>query len=88
MADNIMVPQPNPVSIQTTQKQTTLPEFYTNYLQEQEQKQNQEQEQEQEQNPINLEILLKNHPIKHTKLYWLLSRCLTEDPKTRSIIFI
>jgi hypothetical protein len=33
MADNIMVPQPNPVSIQTTQKQTTLPEFYTNYLQ-------------------------------------------------------
>ena len=28
-----MVPQPNPVSIQTTQKQTTLPEFYTNYLQ-------------------------------------------------------
>jgi hypothetical protein len=33
MADNIMVPQPNPVSIQTTQKQSTLPEFYTNYLQ-------------------------------------------------------
>ena len=28
-----MVPQPNPVSIQTTQKQSTLPEFYTNYLQ-------------------------------------------------------
>jgi hypothetical protein len=59
-------------------------ETYTNYLQEQEQ----EQEQNQEQNPINLEILLKNHPIKHTKLYWLLSRCLTEDPKIRSIIFI
>ena len=33
MADNIMVPQPNPVSIQTVQKQSTLPEFYTNYLQ-------------------------------------------------------
>ena len=33
MADNIMVPQPNPVSIQTTQEQQTLPEFYTNYLQ-------------------------------------------------------
>ena len=33
MADNIMVPQPNPVSIQTVQKQATLPEFYTNYLQ-------------------------------------------------------
>lgn len=28
-----MVPQPNPVSIQTVQKQSTLPEFYTNYLQ-------------------------------------------------------
>jgi len=28
-----MVPQPNPVSIQTVQKQATLPEFYTNYLQ-------------------------------------------------------
>ena len=28
-----MVPQPNPVSIQTLQKQSTLPEFYTNYLQ-------------------------------------------------------
>jgi hypothetical protein len=33
MADNIMVPQPNPVSIQTIQEQQTLPEFYTNYLQ-------------------------------------------------------
>ena len=28
-----MVPQPNPVSIQTIQEQQTLPEFYTNYLQ-------------------------------------------------------
>jgi hypothetical protein len=28
-----MIPQPNPVSIQTTQEQQTLPEFYTNYLQ-------------------------------------------------------
>ena len=28
-----MVPQPNPVSIQTIQEQSTLPEFYTNYLQ-------------------------------------------------------
>lgn len=33
MADNILVPQTNPVSIQTIQRQTTLPEFYTNYLQ-------------------------------------------------------
>jgi len=31
---------------------------------------------------------LNNHPIKHTKIYWLLSRCLVEDPKNRSIIFI
>lgn len=53
-------------------------EFYTNYL----------QEQKQEQIPINLDNLLKSHPIKHTKLYWLLSRCLTNDPKTRSILFI
>ena len=75
-------------------------EFYTNYLQEQEQtlkqKQILKQEQilkqkqilEQEQIPINLENVLQSHPIKHTKLYWLLSRCLTKDPKNRSILFI
>jgi len=57
-------------------------EFYTNYLLEQ------KQIQKQEQIPINLENLFKSHPIKHTKLYWLLSRCLTKDPKTRSILFI
>jgi len=28
------------------------------------------------------------HHIKNTKLYWLLSRCLVEDPKNRSILFI
>jgi serine/threonine protein kinase len=32
--------------------------------------------------------VLNNHPIKDTKLYWLLSRCLVEDSKIRSIIFI
>ena len=48
-------------------------EFYTNYL---------------KQEPINLENLLKSHPIKNTKLYWLLSRCLIEDPKSRSILLI
>ena len=63
-------------------------EFYTNYLQEQEQTLKQEQKQEQKQIPINLENLLQSHPIKHTKMYWLLSRCLTKDPKTRSILFI
>jgi hypothetical protein len=31
---------------------------------------------------------LNNHPIKQTKMYWLLSRCLVEDPKRRSIILI
>lgn len=31
---------------------------------------------------------LNNHPIKNTKLYWLLSRCLVEDPKNRSILLI
>jgi hypothetical protein len=31
---------------------------------------------------------LDKHPIKHTKIYWLLSRCLVEEPKNRSIILI
>jgi serine/threonine protein kinase len=31
---------------------------------------------------------LKNHPIKDTKLYYLLSRCLVEEPEKRSIILI
>jgi hypothetical protein len=31
---------------------------------------------------------LDKHPIKNTKLYSLLSRCLEEDPNKRSIIFI
>ena len=33
MADNIMIGQPYPAQISTTQRQATLPEFYTNYLQ-------------------------------------------------------
>jgi hypothetical protein len=32
--------------------------------------------------------LLHNHPIKNTRLYWLLSRCLVEDPKDRCIILL
>jgi len=32
--------------------------------------------------------VLNNHPIKNTKLFWLLSRCLVEDAKDRSIILI
>ena len=46
-------------------------------------------------NPDNQDIFdnnplsyLDKHPIKNTKLYWLLSRCLEEDPNKRSIIFI
>ncbi len=31
---------------------------------------------------------LNNHPIRNTKLFWLLSRCLVEDAKERSIILI
>jgi hypothetical protein len=31
---------------------------------------------------------LNNHPIKNTKLYWLLSRCLNEDPNKRVITLI
>jgi hypothetical protein len=31
---------------------------------------------------------LNNHPIKDTRLYWLLSRCLVEEPKNRSILLI
>jgi len=29
-----------------------------------------------------------NHPIKGTKLYWLLSRCLVEEPENRSILLL
>lgn len=31
---------------------------------------------------------LNNHSIKDTKLYWLLSRCLVEDPEKRSILYL
>jgi serine/threonine protein kinase len=31
---------------------------------------------------------LDKHPIKQTKIYWLLSRCLVEDPNNRSIILL
>jgi serine/threonine protein kinase len=39
----------------------------------------------------NQELIIKHldtHHIKDTKLYWLLSRCLLENPNKRSIIFI
>jgi len=31
---------------------------------------------------------LTNHPIKETKLYWLINRCLVEEPEKRVILFI
>jgi len=31
---------------------------------------------------------LNSHPVKNTRIYWLLSRCLVEEPKNRSIILI
>lgn len=31
---------------------------------------------------------LDKHPIKQTKFYWLLSRCLVEEPNNRSILLI
>ena len=31
---------------------------------------------------------LTNHPIKDTKLYWLVERCLVEEPENRAILFI
>jgi hypothetical protein len=36
----------------------------------------------------NILNVLNNHPIKNTKLFWLLSRCLVEEAKERSIILI
>jgi hypothetical protein len=32
--------------------------------------------------------VLNNHPTKNTRIYWLLSRCLVEEAKNRSIILI
>lgn len=44
------------------------------------------------QNPSNtvLDIMqnLDHHLIKHTKLYWLLSRCFIAEPEKRTILFI
>jgi hypothetical protein len=47
-------------------------EFYYKYLQKE----------------SNIIDFLNNHPIKHTKLYWLLSRCLVEEAEKRAILFI
>lgn len=39
-------------------------------------------------NTSNILNVLNNHPIKNSKLYWLLSRCLVEEAKDRSIILL
>lgn len=39
-------------------------------------------------NPETILAYLTNHSINGTKLYWLLSRCLIDDPRKRSILFI
>ena len=41
---------------------------------------------------LNMEQICKkyltNHPIKDTKLYWFIERCLVEEPEKRAILFI
>jgi serine/threonine protein kinase len=56
-------------------------QFYFKYLQQQD---------EATVNPESSGLIncLNSHPIKHTKLYWLLSRCLGEEPERRSIIHL
>jgi hypothetical protein len=39
-------------------------------------------------NPETILTYLNKHSINGTKLYWLLSRCLIDDPRKRSILFI
>jgi hypothetical protein len=39
-------------------------------------------------NPETILTYLTKHSINGTKLYWLLSRCLLNDPRKRSILFI
>lgn len=36
----------------------------------------------------NVDVLLARHPLKHTRIFWLLSRCLVHDPVERSIILL
>jgi hypothetical protein len=49
-------------------------EFYIEYLK--------------DKSPSKILNYLNNHPIRETKMYWLLSRCLVELPNNRSIILI
>ena len=38
--------------------------------------------------PLKILEELENHPIKDTKMYWLLSRCLLNEERNRSILYI
>lgn len=49
-------------------------EFYTEYLN--------------HKHSENILTFLNNHPVNNSKFYWLLSRCLVEEPEKRSILFI
>lgn len=40
------------------------------------------------QNPQTIINYLDTHIIKHTKIYWLLSRCLAEDPNERCVLLV
>jgi hypothetical protein len=50
-------------------------EFYKNYLNE-------------HYNPEKIVEPLNKHPIKNTKIYWLICRCLKDEPSERSLIYI
>lgn len=39
-------------------------------------------------NPQNIIELFHTHPIKNTKIYWILSRCLAEEPINRTILWV
>ena len=41
-----------------------------------------------QQNPQTINNWLDTHIIKDTKMYWLLSRCLAEDPNDRYILLV
>jgi hypothetical protein len=49
-------------------------EFYNDYIK--------------DKNTLKIMEALNSHPIKDTRIYWLLSRCLVEEPSNRSIILI
>jgi hypothetical protein len=63
-------------------------QFYFKYLQQEEDEATENPESLENSEALELINCLNSHPIKHTKLYWLLSRCLGEEPERRSIIHL